>query len=122
MTQPRLPEPTVLKLVEMFHARARGQVDGLLTQIVTALQAGEDAAAMPRRVDATLDTSGFDRDEALAVAAVAVTRLAQMHHAVEQLADTLADDQPTAVPTDEGYCEAMAYASSQVRRLVDDHG
>jgi hypothetical protein len=122
MTQPRLPEPTVLKLVEMFHARARGQVDGLLTQIVTALQAGEDAAAMPRRVDATLDTSGFDRDEALAVAAVAVTRLAQMHHAVEQLADQWAAEAPTE-PVWDGNCSALLEEkAAELRKLVDDHG
>jgi hypothetical protein len=110
-----------LRLTDAFHERAGELVDGLLTQIVTALQAG-DTRDMPRRVDATIGAAGMDRDEVLAIAAVAVARLAGMHHAVEQLADTLASDQPTAVPTDEGYCEAMTHAAWQVRKLVVDHG
>jgi hypothetical protein len=111
MTQPGLPEPLVLKLAEAFHDRASGQIDSLLTQLWNALDAGEDVKAFPRRVDASLAAGQLDHDEVLAVAAVAVTRLAVMHHAAEQLADQWASEVP-----------GRGQEAAELRKLVDDHG
>jgi len=125
MTQP--PSPGDMAIVDQAHADASRFIDQMLTTGVTELQSGRPVhelfVSLGGGLCLTENVNGpMGPAQYRVLVAAAVSRLAQMHHAVEQLADTLADDQPTAVPTDEGYCEAMAYASSQVRRLVDDHG
>jgi hypothetical protein len=129
MTQPPTPEQSATEI----HAGADEFVNTVLTDAVSRLDAGTDLLNVTGHIGVGLVEMDASRKELTVIAARALARLAGLHHAVEQLADTwtqLADRLPTeqvpGVPVGADERQAMAEATQAcaegLRELVDDHG
>lgn len=128
MTQP--PSPGAMARVDQAHADASRFIDEMLTTGVSELQSGMPLHRLFVRYGAGLQkllgAQGLDEVAAQVqlqvLLAVAVSRLARMHHAVEQLADQWTEQAPNQSVWD-GNCEAaFERHAAALRKLVDDHG
>lgn len=117
MTQPHIIGPG---------AKARSVTDklisSLLTVMVNQLTRGAARDRITDLVGVELNDRLIDLDRMRLLTACALSRLARMHHAVEQLADQWTAQAPDE-PVEDGDCSAMlADNAAELRKLVDDHG
>jgi hypothetical protein len=122
MTQPPIIGPG---------AKARAATDELISTLLTVLleEIGNGASRdlITDLVGVELNEPQIDLARMRLLAACAVSRLAVMHHAVEQLAaehDANAEKYTTPHESDAGNGMAAAFrvAAAELRKLVDDHG
>jgi hypothetical protein len=109
MTQPPIIGPG---------AKARATTDKLISSVLTVLleELGNGASRdqVTDLVGVELNEPRVDLARMRLLAACAVSRLAVMHHAVEQLADKWQAEEEAA-----GW---VAECAAELRTLVDDHG
>jgi copper homeostasis protein CutC len=122
MTQPHIIGPG---------AKARSATDKLISSLLTVLleELGNGASRdqIGDLVGVELNEPRVDLARMRLLAACAVSRLAVLHHAVEQLADqqdAIAAKYTTDHQSDMGNGMAAAFrlVSAELRKLVDDHG
>lgn len=118
------PSPSVMARVDQAHADASRFIDEMLTTGLTELQQGTVLHEL-----FIIYGGGLARGQAElglttlhlhVLVSVAVARLAQMHHAVEQLADQMAE-QASGLYLEEG-SSRVEDCAAELRKLVDDHG
>lgn len=124
MTRPLTP--TQLSQVDQITAEFGRQL-GILVETHRRLLAKGDQAPVASISAMLADDPEWGEPALTALAAVAVGRLARLHHAVEQLADqqdAIAAKYTTDHQSDVGNGMAAAFrlVSAELRKLVADHG
>ena len=125
----RPPTPGEMAVVDQIHADASGFIDSMLTTAVTELQSGRPALELFTTLGGGLVRTEQEKGpiglvQYRVLLAVAVSRLARMHHAAEQIAgkwETEATPSPGQSEPDTGQ-EIQLDCAQELRKLVDDHG